>query len=270
MADLFKRNWRLQVGRQEFTGLRIAFKVVRDNDARPNPAEISIYNLKDESRAKVQAENVAVILEAGYGTHLEQLYAGDVRQATHIKDGVDWLTKIKSGDGERQYRTARINLGFNKGTPMVTIVKQIAEATGIPVGNILDKAQQGDVSGALTETVNGMAISGRAFDELDGIMRSLGYQLSIQDGALQALERTATTTESVLVLSASSGLIGSPEAGEKGVVKAKSLLQPGARPGRRVKLESRAIEGFFKVTMATHVGDSHGADWYTDLELLPL
>lgn len=269
-GDLFLRNWRLQIDQQIFDGLRVSFNIVRDLDPDPNPAEVSIYNLSAESRSKVQTAGAAVILEAGYGDDIEQLYSGDVRRANHVKEGADWVTQITLGDGDTKYRTTRANLGFSKGTSILTVIKQIADATGLKLGNILSKAQDGDVAKALTEAVNGMVVSGPAFIELSRLMASLGYELSIQDGALQALAEKETTTEQVLLLSPESGLIGSPETGENGVVTAKSLLQPGTRPGRRIKLESRSIEGFFRVDKATHSGDTHGTDWYTEMELKPL
>ena len=47
-----------------------------------------------------------------------------------------------------------------------------------------------------------------------------------------------------------------------------SLLQPLIEPGGYVQIKSKSINGeFFRVEEVTHVGDTHGNDWHTNLIL---
>lgn len=268
--DLFGRRATLQIDTLQIDGLRMTFDVRRSLGLEPNTLEITIWNLSDDSRKQVQRKDAAIILQAGYEDTQEQIFSGNVRTSSHNRDGTDWTTKVKSGDGETAFRTARVAESFKKGTKRTDIIRSIADATGLPIGNIMDKARQGDISGALVDAAKGLVASGGAVNTLDKEMRNLGYQLSIQDGQLQALAATETTNEQAMLLSPTSGLIGSPEPGDDGVMRVKSLLQPGARPGRKTKVESRAVDGFYRIEKVRHYGDTRGQDWYSDLELKPL
>ena len=102
-----------------------------------------------------------------------------------------------------------------------------------------------------------------------------------------------STSVQALVFSASSGLIGSPERIVKGVKrpdeeakkkrkvkkdkkskqagwKIKTLLAPTVNPGDLVKVESVTIIGWFRVESLKHKGDTHGREWYSEMELIEL
>ncbi len=257
----------LQVDALQIRNLRIAFKAVKSLSKEPNTLEVRVYNLSGPSRALVQRKHALLTLMGGYGLVPELLFAGNTRHVTHVKRDADWITTIKSGDGEHFYRSMRVNLPFTKGTPIGTIIQSIAAVTGIGPGNLAAKLGQGDVTGLLTQTVKGMVASGRAVDVMEGLIRSLGYKLSIQDGQFLVLADREVTLEPPLLLTMQSGLIGSPEPGDDGIVKVRSLLQAGARPGRQVQIQSMTVNGVFKVQKAVHTGDTHGSDWYSDLEV---
>ena len=116
----------------------------------------------------------------------------------------------------------------------------------------------------------GIVVEGKVSKLLDKYVSGAGYQWSIQDGVLQVLAPSETTLETVYVLNAASGLIGSPEKGEDGTVKAVSLLQGGIRPGRRIQLDSAMVQGTFKIERVIHHGDTWGKDWYTEVEAKPI
>jgi len=271
--DLFGRRWTVQLGTILIDALRVTFKVVRTSKRDPNTLELAIYNLAPTTRAQLSAPTVLpLILQAGYATTMQQIFSGDVRRdgVSHVREGSSWVTRIRCGDGERAYRAARVQTSFVRGTPITTILQTIAATTGLPIGNLLQKAGQGDVGGALSQAINGLVASGNSFDKLERIMGSMGYDLSVQDGQLQALAPVETTPEPAIVLSSFNGMIGSPETGANGVVKVKSLLQPGAHPGRPVSMQSLALQGPYRIEAVTHEGDSHGLPWYSELELKPL
>ena len=107
--------------------------------------------------------------------------------------------------------------------------------------------------------------------ELDRLCKTLGYDWSIQDGQLQLLgARDTIEPGDAIVLNPASGMIGTPEPGENGIVEVRSLLIPQLSPGRRVKLEAAAIQGNYRVEKVVYQGDTRGQDWYADLELKPV
>lgn len=254
----------------EVTDLRVQFKVSKSLGKEPNTAEIVITNLSRDRRAQLQQAGGKFILQAGYDIVVEQLFVGDIRNVSHIRDGADWNTLIKSGDGERAYRWARVNESFKSGTPVKDVLLKIAQALGIDEGNLGETAKQ-----FVGQYLNGYSAMGPAARELDRILRSEGYSWSIQDGAVQVLRDDTSTTLLIPDLRPDTGLIGSPEIGAdektKGpIVKAKSLLQPRIKPGGRVSITSERFKGEVRVTKVNHDGDTAGGPWYSSLEGEPL
>ncbi len=261
----------------EITELRVAFKVTKTLVKDPNSAEIKIYNLAESTRAKLPGTGSKVVLKAGYEDTVEQIFIGDARSIESKREGVEWVTTLKCGDGERAVQHARVNESFGVNTLASNVITTLGEATGLDTGNLSTLAKGGAFPGRYTQ---GYAASGKAFKELEKALSAAGYELSIQDGALQVLKPGETTTESVIELSEDSGLVGSPEvsggekkegkkntAPSKPVLQVKSLLHGGFRCGRRVAVTSRQYKGVYKCVKVEHTGDSAGGEFYSALEV---
>lgn len=265
----------------EITDLRFAFKAKKTLGKEPNTLEVTITNLSEQSRAALQGKTLRVTVSAGYEGAQCVLFVGDSRHVDSRPEGADWTTVIQCGDGERGYKHGRVSESFRAGTSVVSILQKVAD------GMQLDSTQVAGVDGLHgRQYVAGYVAHGRASRELDKILKGFGYEWSIQDGKLQVLRPDAATAETVVVLDAGSGLVGSPtlntpsptqhldpftnklvSSGGRPTLKAKSLLQPSIRPGRRVQIDSVVgIRGTFRVTEVTHTGDTSGGDFYTELE----
>lgn len=291
-APLEDRRVRLAVESLLITDLRVAFRVKKTLKKEPNECEVTISNLSEKSRAALQKKHVKVILEAGYADTLAQLFAGDSRFVDQIHDGATWNTKIQCGDGERAYRYLRVAESFRPGTRVSDVVNTVAKALGMRVvGHTAELAK------VTEQFVQGYTAFGKVAHELDHLLLSRGFTWSIQDGTLQVLKVDGATGDSILRLAADTGMIGSPEHGspEKDaplpqlsgdaedagftvpakkkqgppVLKVKSLLQPGLRPGRKVKVESVGVTGVFRVETVEHTGDTHGEPWFSEIQCLP-
>jgi len=278
MGILFGRRVVLQMGAIEVDGLRISFKVEKDNKPEPNKAEISVWNLSRETRANIVAsESVPIAIQVGYGEDIEQIFIGDIMRdgITTTRDGGDWVTTFKAGDGADAYRSARIQESFAKGAKIEKVLKKLSESLGVGMGNALDKIKQGDIKGGLTEFFGGTVLSGQSSVELTRMLDSLDMEWSIQDGQLQIVEKGLWNDEAVVVLTPETGLIGSPEPGNRkkdkpAITKFRSLLQPGIKPLRRVQVKSESVDGIFVVSKVLHTGDIAGQDWYSDCEGLAI
>lgn len=261
-----------------FEGLRIQFKVEKSPTLTPNCADISIYNLAESSRRRLKTVDALVILEAGRPNELGLIFKGNARTIDHVHRGSDWITHIQCGDGEVGYRFSTANQSFEAGTSFKDAASYLAkQLQGIDVSAFLQKIATGDIAGAFPQFVNGVSLFGNAGEELDKLMAAGGYQLSIQDHELVAL-KVAQTSAVVVILSPTTGLVGDPEhgtperSGLPSILKAKCLLQPRIRPGDRVRFQGIAdsnIGGDYRGIKVIHTGDTHGQDWYTDLELRP-
>ena len=270
--ELFGRRAVLTVGAVQIDGLRIAFKIAQSDKPEPNSSEITIHNLSEDTRGQIQNRELTVVLEAGYGDDIAQIFYGDIRKdgISTKRSGTDWVTTIKSLDGGEAYANARIQESFAAGTKLVPVLKKLARRTGVGLGNAIKKLSSGDASGALTEFFDGVTLSGRSSKEMDRILRSAGYDYSVQDGQLQVTSIGDATDQTAVLLSASTGLIGSPEPGAKGLTKFKSLLQPTIRPRRKVRLETEQLSGFYVVRRVMHTGDTFGEPWYSEIEATQL
>ena len=248
-------------------GLRIQFKITKTREKHPNTGEITISNLSPTRRASLQQKGIRVTLEAGYvSTGRTRIFSCDARTVDHERKGADWETVIKGGDGERSFQWARVNESFAAGTGAGDILKRLAQASGLAIGNVPDM-----VANLAVTFQNGYVVDGLARNSIDRLVKSLGYTWSIQDGALQVLSPGGTVGVLIPEIGPDSGLIGSPEMGspeKKGkpaLVKFKSLLV-AVRPGGRVRLKSERYNGQVRLKKVEHEGDTMGGAWYTNME----
>lgn len=275
MADFYGRDWYVILGDQKISGLRIRFKAEKGLAAEPNVLDLSIYNLARETRAKMQSRDIPVIVVAGYKTGAQVIFSGEVRTVDHVREGADWNTHVQSGDGEIAFRGCFSSYSFAPGTSWRDVATTIAKDLKVNVGDAVAKMASGNISGTIDSFLQGYSAHGPTVREVDRVMRAGGLEWSIQDGKLQVLPQRATSDEPAIVLSAGTGMVGSPDhcapqKDEPAVLKVKSLLQGGLRPGRAVSIQASKTNGLYRCTKVVHVGDTHGAEWYTTIEAEPL
>lgn len=245
-------------------GLRIKFSIDRTDQKDPNKSSITVYNLNDDSRGKLQQKGVKLNLEAGYqATGLSRVYLGDVRTVDQVREGDDWGSLVKLGDGERAFRFAQVDESFAAGTPASAILQRLAGLGGLPLGNVSQKATT-----LLMRFDNGYTASGRWSNVFDRFVKSLHLAWSIQDGSIQVLAPGESLAVSIPLLSPETGLIDSPEMGtpeKKGkpaLLTFKALLFP-CRPGMRIQIRSKRYNGLVAVKKCKLDGDVRGQEWYT-------
>ncbi len=251
-------------------GLRIQFKIERDDQPKPNRSSIAVYNLSDASRAKLQDKGVRIVLSAGYGGQVAQIFSGEARDISHDKTGTEWVSKFESGDSERTFQWARATGSFGAGVTKKDVVATVVRSMQVDPGNMA-KAMQA----VGTQFTTGYAMHARASTELTRLLEPEGLTWSVQDGRLQILSEFGTVPDAgTPLLSPSTGLVGVPTMGapeKKGgpaVLKVRSLLRPEIRPGTRFLLNSSGRSGFYKAKKVVHDGDTDGGNFYTDVEAI--
>jgi hypothetical protein len=248
--------------------LRIRFEIDKNLDKEPNRAVIEIYNLAERSRALVQKPRIHVRLEAGFDGETERIFSGDLRFAYSKRDATEWVTRLECGDGERAIRHARLNRSYRAGVTARDLVKEVAKQFGLKAkvtGKEFDR-----------QFVAGLALHGSASRALTAAMARFGMTWSIQDGQLVILRDLDTVDDAPIVVSSDTGMIGSPELASPEKPKkpptlhASISLHPAIQPGGRIDVQSRSVEGLFKVESCRHIGDTHGSEWETSVEAKPL
>lgn len=278
--SLFNRDFLLNVGGLEIRSrspdgrtrptLRVTFRIERSLSKSLNTADLAIYNLKPDSRTFLQIidqdASLPTFIQAGYIDSVSELFSGNLRFGGSVRVGTDWITTVQSQDGAA-VAANRISLSFKK-IKLGEVLRRLATELGAGLGNISKKALEGAKRGETTEFLKGVVLQGNTYDELDRIAQKMGFQISIQSDQSIALEPTETLGP-LVQLAEGKGLIGSPEPGEKGIVSARSLIQPNLLPGHPLALAAESIEGFFRIERVVFTGDTWGDDWYADLELKP-
>lgn len=271
------------------TDLDISFKVEKSTKDEPNKCELTIYNLNEDQRASIEelnpptkpvsvldkakvkeaARRVATIgipckIEAGYGGNNSLIWLGDLRTAHSIRKGPDWVTIIESGDGEKAFQNARMNVSYGPKTPADVALRAAARAMGIAEGNLSSAVAKMKKAGLAMP--QGNVFSGPVRDIIRDVCRGADLEWSIQDGALQFIERGAALDMKAIKISPKTGMLDSPTVDVDGILKVKTLMVPDVRPGRLIVVESARINGGYKIEKCEWVGDSAGSDWYIEIE----
>ena len=288
---LFDRTYRLLVGKAGGKGveigppLNIEFEVDKTPKEEPNHSTIKVWNLAKTTRDAICEPDLFCVLYAGYA---EQdgpvlLASGHILDAWTYFDGPDVITQLEILDGGVEYRDTVVSVGYGAGASAKQIIRDIAKQMGLVLymaDNAPDRTWQ-----------HGFSYFGAARTALHKVVHGAGLEWSIQNQTLQVLKKGEVSARAGIVLSSESGLIGYPErtregAKEKTDVKTvkggkktiedrqrrtgwrvTSLLMPQVNPGDRVKLESKAVQGWFRADTVKHSGD-FGGDWFTEMDLV--
>lgn len=275
------RDWRLQIGTVVIapgTGRHVptvSFEVSKSTKREPNKARIEIMNLSDDRVEQLAGfDDVTVQLDAGYdGDDLDTIFLGDVRDLWTSRQTPDRVTRILAEDGGRSYRTASINRSFGPGTPVATVIQECATAMGVSPGNLAAVSTQAQLTNGGDNYATGTTLSGPAWRELSRVCSSCDVQWSIQNGVLQFRQSRRPAESRAVLLTPSTGLIGSPTRGEKDRRTRKvsyavqSLLRPGLYPGRTVRVESKDLTANLQCKNAQYQGNTTGGDWYVNMDL---
>lgn len=290
MSRLYNRNARLTLARPRATGadgyftqeanaveisaLRMTFQIEKHLGSEPNKSEITITNLAEVSRSAIERKPLHVRLEAGYDGEYAQLFVGDLRYGSSTLDGVDWMTRLEVGDGDRAYNHARVKRSYKSGVSKSTVLQDIAKSMGLRVPTSLADARE-----LLEQYATGVTLQGPSRAEMDRLLKSSGMSWSVQDGKLQVLRSTDVRSDRAFVVSQDTGMIGSPEygapkkPGESPVLSVRMLLAPEVFPGGRILLQSKnkSINGTFRVERVVHTGDTDPrGPWETEVEAKPV
>ena len=262
---------------------RIKFKIEKHLRRTPNQGEVTITNLAEVSRNDFVRGPAKVRLEAGYDNTPRLLFLGDVRFGSNEHTGTEWETKLQLGDGARAYAEARHNMSYAKGTPVATIIGHLCKAFGVSLPDISTLTE------LQTRLSTGETVTGWAADELTRILAQFGMEWSFQEGRMQIMRYDDVVPGVRRVLATpenGGGIIGAPvidppkirappkrghrsgKARELKVpkLKIKHTLYPEITPGEVIEVQSRSINGSFRVDAVTHEGDLWGNEWTSHIE----
>jgi len=260
----------------EISGLRFVFKIEKTKTSTQNSLKLKIYNLSEDTIARIQEKDSKITLKVGYveDSGAEIIFSGSITRVISVKDYPHTILDIESGDGMNKLREARSNLSNISGVGVTQVLEQLSKDLGIVVREITK-----DIKESFN---NGFSFVGPTKDAIDTITKQFGLEWSIQDGELQILKAGTPNRDRVPLISKDTGMVGSPEliisdatvlqAVTSGSAKYRVniLMNPKIRPTSEIRLESRVATGNFIVNSVSHNGDTHGKVWNTLMEVSAL
>jgi hypothetical protein len=271
----------VQISGADSTKLDIEFTIERSLTPTSNTAEILVYNLSEQTRKTMQGFDGAVPVELHAGSDPGPidpgwqpglLFKGKLREITSANQGSDWITRVSSGDGDEANKVVSFSIG--PGASLTEAVNKLIKEMEVSIGNAKTAILgAGFLNGGGNQMPSGAVMHGSAGQQLERLLRSMGKSYSIQNGELQILESGKPDNQTAYVLNIDNGLVGSPEIATiknaagvkvKGGCKFRSLLTSEIYPGRQVKIESKQVDGYFRVISCSYQGQYAGPDWYVD------
>ncbi|HBO5585609.1 phage protein [Pseudomonas nitroreducens] len=287
----YLRQISLKIGNDQegldLSNLRIRFSVRRGDVSTPNTADIRVYNVSGETARKADLREFSrLVLQAGYAGNFGVIFDGTIKQVRRGRESqTDTYLDITAADGDSAYNWSVINTSLAAGsTPEdhLQAAMKAMESRGITMGERpplpTNKLPRGKVMFGMTR------------DYLDALGRTQDISWSFQDGKMTLIPNTAYLPGEAVVVNSETGMVGLPEQTQNGV-NVKMLLNPSVRCGRRLQINNSSIQrlrydpsplgesdvvrakiqvdldsdGFYKVLVANHVGDTRGNEWYTDV-----
>jgi hypothetical protein len=239
----------------------------RTGGRKPGKATIKITNLSADTRAAIKAADMKVEVEAGYtGAGFGRLFSGDVDTVTVARpNATDIVTTVEARDGGAAYSERAMAEAWLPPIDSGQVLRRLAAAAGLGLSRL-----HADLP--VVTYPAGYRAEGRPRDLLDGVCDGLDASWSIQDGELVVVPRGGALPGRAVLLSPSSGLLGSPEEekkkGRAAGLKVKALFQPAlVLPGRLVQVESAEHKGTYKIKAASFSLSSRGQAFTVDLTL---
>lgn len=284
MSDAnFDRQYRLAAGKAGGSGfeigetsksqpvpLHIDFSFERTDMESQNTGRVTVWNLNKQHIAALEEKDCALSLRAGYGNRLALIFAGIITNCTTTLDGADRKTEIEVVDNLVEIRDTYVSVCYVGTVNWKTIFDDVANQMGVAVSYSYN-AEFVDVN-------NGFSFVGLARDIMTKGCNCCGLVWSIQNGIMQVKKPGDTMSREVYVLSEETGLLGIParvteanaDTGDQTNMgwDVEFFLNGAIHIDDYVKLESKRVNGFFRVAKLTQAGDNMSGDWTCTARLM--
>jgi hypothetical protein len=225
------------------------------------------------------------------------LFTGDIITYTYGKErNVDSFLELLAADGDSFFNQTVVSMSLPAGATPQQVAGQLVKAGGIQISQqAIDLLAA--TGGINPRNIRGQVSYGLARLTMDKIARNSGTRWSIQNGVLTLVPITGYLPGTVININSSTGMIGTPQATEQGVI-VRCYINPLIQIGQAVQLLTSDIQqtlvvqselsaatigptfiatvpnnaptALFRVIVAEHKGDTRGNDWYTELTCLAI
>lgn len=282
----------------DLSDFRVKFSISQQLASRPTTAEITVYNvsqstvdaIKTPTNQLVKNSRLRVILEAGYQEDHTIIFQGDLWwKSTGRESETDTYMKLIAAAGDRAHQYAVVNLSLPKGATQEQVFGAVAasmqeKGVGAPASMPTLMA---------TKLPRGKVLYSMAADAMQGIADTNAFEWCYGANGLVAIpkEHVYDQSEEVVVLDATTGLIGRPTLTVDGI-QLQCLLNPRLDVGSLIQIDNSTIQnqtwktessagavqanyaatdamiaadGIYRVFSREFVGDTRGNEWYANL-----
>lgn len=243
-------------------GLHITASVEHTSGPRPNKGKFKIHNLGDDSARFIESKNFTIQVAAGENV-AGSFFRGDITRAETRQEGPTRVTAIEAAEGRRIWATSTIARSWPANTTRDQVLSDVLVAMG---------AARGFISPRLARRIfaTGLMWAGLCRDLLDLLFDAdalpFAERWTMTANAVDVLVDGETRPGNALLLSPTTGLIGSPSRTKGGGAKFKAVLSQSMRPGGGVQLAAKFITGIYRLVKVAHEVDSRGLVWQTSGE----
>ncbi|MBE0469601.1 MAG: hypothetical protein IBX55_08875 [Methyloprofundus sp.] len=260
----FDRNYQLTIG----TGnraviirppLQIVFNVTKSLDKSLNKMTLQVFNLNESNRLattkdSTKPDRMPIILQVGYNGSLQTIFQGDIESGGAKREAADFVSTFNCLDGGHDFlyaftsRTVR-----DKDTAISEILK---DTPYTKKGRI---TKQREITRPKVLVGNSLQLVQESLDDDEDWF--------IDNEQLYIVKKDEVVSSYIPVVSATTGLINTPERKEK-TVTFQTIMNPSIKLGGRVQLVSANaphLNDVYKVTAINYFGDYDGAVWTQDI-----
>ncbi|WVD70986.1 hypothetical protein RHO14_11610 [Orbus wheelerorum] len=261
----FGRVIQLNIGNAQqslvYNNLKITFDVTKTISSEPNDANITIYNLNQNSRNLITSKvyDLVELFVSYRDDDLRMIFKGEIKTVENEYSGLDIITKLKCSDGGQAYTEKVLIKTVAAGQKDSDALNDSAKSFGILKSDV--------------DLPNDKVLPrGRVFfsdvrDVMDKIGLNNDADWSIQDNQLVVVPKNkAIRNDEGYVISSNTGMIGSPQKTDQGL-EVITLCNPRFKIGSLIRVESKFNEynGDYKIQSINHSGDLTGNDWKSKL-----
>lgn len=276
----------------DLSDLHFTFKVEQNDNEQPNNARIRIYNLSEQTIAKIQGEFDSVVLEAGYvNAAFGVIFKGSIKQYGRGKENAtDTYFDILAADGDPEYNFGIVNATLDSGSTDKTVLNTVVNQMGLKgIATPLTLNLSG------RENIRPKVLFGMGRVYLRQVATTNFSSWSIQNGVVQIVQLNSYLPNELVVLTSETGMVGIPELTDEGV-KVVSLLNPKLVIGGLIQIDNKSLnkilqqnpsdktfapvfnkyagvqanayenaDGIYKILVVEYEGDTRGNPWYSNI-----
>lgn len=239
---------------RELVDLYARCRVAQTAGRTPNKAKLDIYNLKKDSLQSIEKPGQVLQVLAGE-TSAGQIFYGDIsrRSVSTTWTPPDHITEIAAADGRRVFQRTLFSQSYPAQTKRSEVLTDLLGVMGLARGYI-------DPSIPDIEYSTALCYCDSAREVMSELWEPDGSVWSIQSGALQVVAAGQPVKRQAIVVSAETGLIGTPKRTDKGI-EVMMDLDSRVKPGAILVVPSITVNGGWRVVTANHDFDTFGDQW---------